>query len=333
MNIKEVAKRARVSTATVSRTINGLQSVRPATAARVRKAIHELNFYPNTHARALVSGRSRMVGLIISDITNPFFPELVKSFEDHALRQGLDVLIGNTDYDPHRMAACIRRMVERKVDGVAILTSETDAEMISELTKRGIPTVLMDTGKPGPLTARLKIDYAQGIHEALHHLVEQNHRRIAFISGPLNLQSARTRRSAFLSGLKAHGIVSAEELVQKGDHRVEGGRQAMQALLQLAERPTAVIASNDLTAIGGLAALYTAGLRVPEDISLVGFDDISFSRLTQPQLTTVQLSREDLAVAALAALDKLVKKEPARKLDYVIPTHLVVRESTRAISR
>src|ERR1700688_3131058 len=132
MNIKEVAKRAKVSTATVSRTINNSEKVRPATAARVRKAIKELNFYPNVHARTLVSGRSNMLGLIISDITNPFFPELVKSFEDEALQRGQVVMIGNTDYKPQRMAGCIRRMVEHKVDGVAIMTSETDLREIAE---------------------------------------------------------------------------------------------------------------------------------------------------------------------------------------------------------
>src|SRR6201982_908083 len=126
MNIKEVAKLAKVSTATVSRTINGSDKVSARTAERVQKAIKELNFYPNTHARTLVSGRSRMLGLIISDITNPFFPELVKSFEDQAVQRGKEGIIGNTDYNPKRMAGCIRRMGERKVDGVAIMTSEAD---------------------------------------------------------------------------------------------------------------------------------------------------------------------------------------------------------------
>ena len=151
MNIKEVAKRARVSTATVSRTINNSEKVKPGTAARVRKAIEELNFYPNTHARTLVSGRSRMLGLIISDITNPFFPELVKSFEDQAVQGGQEVIIGNTDYNPKRMAGCIRRMVERKVDGVAIMTSEADPALVTELTRRNIPTGLhghWQTGAP-----------------------------------------------------------------------------------------------------------------------------------------------------------------------------------------
>lgn len=330
MNIKEVAKRAKVSTATVSRTINDSEKVRPGTAARVRQAIEELNFYPNTHARTLVSGRSRMLGLIISDITNPFFPELVKSFEDQAVERGQEVIIGNTDYNPKRMAGCIRRMVERKVDGVAIMTSEADPALVTELTRRNIPTVFMDTGKTGLHSANIRIDYAQGIHEAMQHLFSLNHRRIAFIAGPMNLESARMRRDAYLSGLKSKGL-SDKAMIEKGDHRIEGGAMAMRSLLKLPQRPTAVITSNDLTAIGALGAILHAGLKVPEDISLIGFDDISFAHLTQPPLTTVILSRTQLAVTAFAALEALIRKDEGPHVDYSIPTHLVMRGSTRAL--
>jgi DNA-binding LacI/PurR family transcriptional regulator len=330
MSIREVAKRAGVSTATVSRTINGSEDVSPRTAAKVHKAIQELDFYPNTHARTLVSGRSRMLGLIISDITNPFFPDLVKSFEDRAVQGGLEVIIGNTDYDPKRMAGCIRRMVERKVDGVAIMTSEADAELVAELTRRNIPTVFLDTGKTGPRSANIVIDYAQGIREALQHLFSLNHRRIGFITGPLNLESARKRHAAFLAGVEVNGVFD-RELVQIGDHRIEGGAAAMKHLLQLTVRPTAVIASNDLSAIGALGAIHEAGLKVPEDISLVGFDDISFARLTQPALTTVQISRTQLAITAFAALEKLIGNDVSQQVDYAIPTQLVMRASTRSI--
>jgi LacI family transcriptional regulator len=331
MNIKEVAKRAKVSTATVSRTINDSEKVKPETAARVRRAIEELNFYPNTHARTLVSGRSRMLGLIISDITNPFFPELVKSFEDQAVQSGQEVIIGNTDYSPKRMAGCIRRMVERKVDGVAIMTSEGDPGLVTELTRRNIPTVFMDTGKPGPHCANIRIDYAQGIHEAMDHLYALNHRRIGFITGPMDLESVRVRRAAFLSGLKSHGLPE-RGLIESGDHRIEGGASAMRNFLTLALPPTAVMSSNDLTAIGALGAIHEAGLKVPDDFSLIGFDDISFAHLTQPPLTTIILSRTQLAVTAFAALEALIRKEEGRPYaDYAISTHLVMRGSTRAI--
>ncbi len=233
MNIKEVAKRAKVSTATVSRTINESNKVSARTAARVQKAIKELNFYPNTHARTLVSGRSRMLGLIISDITNPFFPELVKHFEDQAVQKGFEVIIANTDYKPKRMTECIRRMVERKVDGAAIMTSEADPALLVELTRRDIPTVFMDTGKNSTRSANISVDYGQGIQEALQHLFSLNHRRIAFISGPLNLQSAQRRVDAFVAGMKARGVEARSEFIEKGDHRIEGGIFAMRNLLRL----------------------------------------------------------------------------------------------------
>lgn len=331
MNIKEVAKLARVSTATVSRTINGSDKVSARTAERVHKAIKELNFYPNTHARTLVSGRSRMLGLIISDITNPFFPELVKHFEDQAVQKGLEVIIANTDYKPKRMAECVRRMLERKVDGAAIMTSEADPFLLTELSRRDIPMVFMDTGTNSSRIANIQIDYGQGIQEALQHLFSLNHRRIAFISGPLNLKSAKRRYDAFVSGVEARGISADPELIEKGDHRMEGGVIAMRNLLRLKDRPTAVIASNDLTAIGALATIRDAGLEVPRDISLIGFDDISFAHLTQPPLTTIVLSRSQLAVTALAALEKLIRKESGESTDYRIATHLVLRSSTRAI--
>jgi len=331
MNIKAVAKRANVSTATVSRTINDSSKVKPETAERVRQAIQELNFYPNTHARTLVSGRSRMLGLIISDITNPFFPELVKSFEDQAVQRGQEVIIGNTDYKPKRMVGCIRRMLERKVDGVAILTSETDPELLAELTRRNIPMVLLDAARTGVHSATVRIDYPQGIRQALEHLFSLNHRRIAFIAGPQDLQSARTRREAFVAGLKERRIAVRPEMIAQGDHRIEGGFAAMQTLLKLPELPTAVIASNDLTAIGALDAIYGAGLKVPQDISLVGFDDISFAHLTQPRLTTVLLSRTQIAVTAFAALEKLIRNEND-KPEYVIATRLVLRASTAIYS-
>ena len=150
MNIKAVAKLAGVSTATVSRTINESAKVRPDTAERVQHAIAALNFYPDTNARALGSGRSRMYGLIISDITNPFFPELVKAFEDIAVGHGQEVLVANTNYDPERMKICVTRMLQRRVDGVAIMTSEMDSALVEVFSQRHIPLVFLDIGVPGP---------------------------------------------------------------------------------------------------------------------------------------------------------------------------------------
>jgi LacI family transcriptional regulator len=210
------------------------------------------------------------------------------------------------------------------------MTSEAEPALMTELTRRGIPTVFMDTGKPGPHSANIRIDYAQGIHEALQHLVSLNHRRIGFISGPLNLESARIRHAAFISGMESRGLAACG-VIEKANHRIDGGAAAMHRLLELPQRPTAVISSNDLTAIGALGAILEGGLRIPEDISLIGFDDISFAHLTQPPLTTIQLSRTQLAVTAFAALEALIRNENGSHTDYTIPTHLIMRGSTRAI--
>jgi DNA-binding LacI/PurR family transcriptional regulator len=293
MNIREVARLAKVSTATVSRTINGSDKVTPETKERVQRAIEELKFYPNTWARALGSGRSSLYGLIISDITNPFFPELVKSFEDIAVQYGQDVLVANTNYDPARIELCVTRMLQRKVDGVAIMTSEMDARLITEFQSREIPLVFLDTGKAEALTSNIVVDYAAGVDAAVEHIVNLGHTKIAFISGPMMLRSARVRREAFAGCLERRGIGAG--LTEEGNHQVDGGHQAMARMLERKERPTAVLASNDMTAIGALGAIHERGLRVPEDISIVGFDDIQISAFTQPALTTVRLSRDEIA--------------------------------------
>jgi len=331
MNISAVAKRAGVSKATVSRVINGTAHVIPETAERVRAAIEELDFYPDINARTLGSGRSGLYGLIISDITNPYFPELVKAFEDIAVEHGQDILISNTDYDPARMERCVIRMLQRKVDGVAVMTSEMEERLIRTFSKRQIPTIFMDTTTSVRDASVVSVDYAAGVNQAVEHLVGLGHERIAFISGPLTLSSARVRADAFLKRLRTHRLEAEPGWIQEGDHRVEGGHQAMQRILKSGDRPTAVLASNDLTAIGAMGAIHECGLNIPEDISVVGFDDIELSAYTQPALTTVHVPRRELAATAFRSLFHGRENPPgkgARQREHVIQPHLVVRGST-----
>jgi DNA-binding LacI/PurR family transcriptional regulator len=331
MNIKAVAKHANVSTATVSRTINGSDKVSPETALRVHKAISELNFIPNTHARALGSGRSSLLGLIISDITNPFFPELVKAFEDIAIGQGQEVLIANTNYDPHRTMHCVTRMLQRKVDGVAIMTSEMDEHLIDFFRRSHIPVVFLDVGIPRPGISCVHIDYSAGVDMAMGHLVSLGHKRIAFISGPMSLTSARTRYRAFMDSSIRDQLNFKPDLVQEGNHRPDGGYQAMRRLLASKNRPSAVLTSNDLTAIGALGAIFEHGLRVPEDISIIGFDDIQLSAYTAPPLTTVHVPHGEIAKAAIHALlstKQEVGKKPLQGEQHLIRPVFLQRHST-----
>jgi LacI family transcriptional regulator len=328
MTIKDVAKRAGVGIATVSRTLHGSSQVSPETAARVLAAVEELGYRPNTTAQSLVSGRSHMLGLVVSDITNPFFPELIKGFEDVALENGYDVLVASTNYDPARTALCVQRMIERKTDGVAIMTSEVDASLTDTLARRKVPLVFLDVGRVRKGVSNVKVDYGIGIVQAVEHLSALGHCRIAFISGPQLLASARERRDVFIARLKDPSSGPPREvLIEEGNHRVDGGLEAMRRLLDHAPRPTAVIASNDLTAIGAMRAIRQRGLRVPEDISVVGFDDIQMAEFTEPPLTTVRLLRTEVARLACDALVQSIRSHGAG-VEFRMGTTLVVRSST-----
>jgi DNA-binding LacI/PurR family transcriptional regulator len=333
MNIREVAKKASVSIATVSRVVNGTARVHARTEQRVRAAIERTGYYPNTHARTLGTGKSHIYGLIISDLENPFFPELVKCFERVAVEHGQEVLIANTDYHPERMHVCVRRMLERKVDGVAIMTSEMDPELIQMLSRRGIPIVFLDTGLVGRRVSNICIDYRGGIDLAIDHLTSLHHRRIAFVSGPVNLASARIRRDAFLTALRRKKLKSSSDLIREGNHRFDGGQAAMIEMLKLRVLPTAVLASNDLTAIGIMGAIQAAGLRVPEDISVVGFDDIALSSFMQPPLTTIRLPRAEIAEWAFTSLYAASHRGEKQGITHMVSTELVIRQSTAPVRR
>ena len=328
MDIRTVAQLANVSIATVSRTINRVSTVNPKMAKRVFEAIQKLDYFPNTQARALVSGRSRLLGLIVSEITNPFFPELIQGFEDIAVEHGYEILISSTNYEPGRMALCIRRMLERRAEGVAVMTFGVERPLLEQLAERNVPLVFVDVGPERPGISLLKVDYHHGIRQGVQHLAALGHRDIAFVSGPKRLHSAQSRVAAFSKSLAECAIVADPAWIVEGDHTMEGGIDAMARLLKSKHLPTAVMCSNDMTAIGVLHKLYRAGLRVPDDLSVIGFDDIHIAQVTIPPLTTIQMSCFELARAAVTALRAHVEEGGEPNRIYKIDTHLVVREST-----
>lgn len=330
MDIRTIARLANVSIATVSRTINHVATVNPKIAKRVWEVIEELDYFPNTQARALVSGRSRILGLIVSEITNPFFPELIQGFEDIAVEHGYEILVSSTNYEPKRMSHCIRRMLERKVDGVAVMTFGIEAPLLEQLAQRKVPLVFIDVGPNGPGINVLKVDYRHGIRQGVQHLAALGHRNISFVRGPVGLHSAQSRLAAFSESMQECGITPDPAWIVQGDHTLEGGMAAMKQLLEAKNMPTAVMCSNDMTAIGVLHTMYRAGLRVPDDLSVIGFDDIHIAEVTIPPLTTVQMSRFELARAAVNALRACAEgtEISPQKHEYNIRTDLVVREST-----
>ncbi|MGB7549040.1 MAG: LacI family DNA-binding transcriptional regulator [Terracidiphilus sp.] len=330
VSIRDVALRAGVSIATVSRAVNHIPTVNAELARRVWKAIEEVGYLPNTQARALVSGRSRMLGLIVSEITNPFFPELVQEFENLAVAQGYEVLIGSTNYDPARTESLMRRLLQRNVDGVAIMTFGVEEELVQQLVEREFPLVFVDAGPNLPNIRVIKVDYGEGIRQGVQHLAALGHRSIAFISGPLAQRSPAARRDAFLKSMAELGLTVPPEHLVEGNHTMESGIGSMEQLIALPELPTAVMCSNDMTAIGALHALYRTTHKVPEDISVVGFDDIHLAQFMLPPLTTVQMSCKDIAVAAVEGLRAGIERDhpKAGKKEWHVSTRLVVRQSS-----
>ena len=330
MDIRDVARRAKVSTATVSRTVNQVATVDAQLAKRVWKAIEELGYYPNRQARALVSGRSRVFGLIVSEITNPFFPEIVQTFETLAVEQHYEILLTSTIHEPKRMELAVRRMIEGRVDGVAILTFGMEEDLLEHLRFRNLPLVFVDIGPKAPRVSNIRVDYADGIRQAVQHLAALRHERIGFIAGPLRLRSAMARKDAFQASMKEIGLPVNPDFLVEGDHRLEGGKRALKKLAELRERPTAVLCSNDMTAIGVMREAFELNIKVPQDLSVIGFDDIRMAEFLTPPLTTVQMSQSELARLAFEALLKEVKRETPipEGSEYVLKTHLVLRNST-----
>jgi LacI family transcriptional regulator len=330
VDIRDVARRAKVSTATVSRTVNQVATVDAQLAKRVWKAIAELGYYPNRQARALVSGRSRVFGLIVSEITNPFFPEIVQTFETLAVEQSYEILLTSTVHDPKRMELAVRRMIEGRVDGVAILTFGMEDELLEHLRFRNLPLVFVDVGPKAPRVSNIRVDYAHGIRQAVQHLAAMRHERIGFVAGPLRLRSAVARRDAFEASMREIGLQVRPEFIVEGDHRLEGGKLALRKLSKLREQPTALMCSNDMTAIGVMRQAFDLGIAVPQELSVIGFDDTRLADFMIPPLTTIQMSQAELATLAFNALLKEVKREAPSPngTEFVLKTQLILRKST-----
>jgi LacI family transcriptional regulator, galactose operon repressor len=328
MDIRDVARRANVSISTVSRVTNGKGTVNREMAERVWRAVHELNYQPDPQARALVSGRSHIIGLIVTEITNPFFPELIQRFEQLAVESGYEVLLASTSNDAASIAMSVRRMLQRKVDGVAVMMFGREAPILEELATHAVPLVVMDGAPAFPKIDAVRVNYDEGICQAVAHLVDLGHQSIAFVSGPLEQASARLRRDAFEKGMSACQLKVRPDLVIEGDHTLEGGMAAMTQLLSRAHPPTAVICSNDLTAIGVLHCLFEAGKRAPADLSVIGFDDVHIAQFMLPPLTTVRMSCADIARAAFATLRYRIEPDAARHTIRPVETKLIVRQTT-----
>ena len=323
-----MARAAGVSTATVSHVINGTKYVTDETRKRVLDAVERCEYHPNAHARSLASGRSNMLGLLVSDISNPFFPEVVKSIEAAAFERGYNVILLNTNYDPRRAAEYVRRLVELKMAGVALMTSELDYELFKEIARRQVSIVFDSADIAGERMSNVCVDYAAGIEEAVRHLVSLGHRRIAHIAGSSRIPSGVIRRDAFLYFMARYLPDEPPPAVYEGDFRLDGGRRAASEILAAAELPTAVVVANDMMALGAMREFRKAGLSIPGDISLVGFDDIAFAALSEPPLTTVCSPRAEIGRRVVETLITMIENPGRQGVELRIPTHLIARDST-----
>jgi DNA-binding LacI/PurR family transcriptional regulator len=326
LTIRDVAKAAGVSTATVSNVLNKTGKVGRRTHHNVLSAVKRLGYFPNAHARHLASRDSRTLGIIVSDIVNPFFPEVIKGFETRARQLGYDAILSDTNYDPRRTQEAAERMMEHNVRGVAIMTSEISLRLIHELARRRIAVTFLDLAPVRGHVSKLRIDYFSGMKQIVEYLYKCGHRRIAFIAGRPKLKSNVARLQAYEKCMLDLGLKPGP--VMPGDLRFEGGLAAGLAIAKLSPRPTAVMAVNDLTAVGVIKGLLKGGLRVPEDISVTGFDNTRLAEYSNPSITTVDVHRDMLGQMAADALHELSASPNPQGREYQIPAELILGESS-----
>jgi len=326
MNLEQVARRAKVSTATVSRVLNNATVVKTSTRARVVKAIEELKYHPNLHARSLAGGKSRTLGVIVSNMENPFFFDIYKTIESSAHAAGFEVVVSNTDYQPEQLANSVRLMIGRRVAGLAAIVSEMVPELIEELAGANFPVVFYDVGTPRRNIVNIRVQYRRGMEKVIDYLHSLGHRKLGFVGhhavlGPINERMKSVMDAvARIPALEVRTAADADTL--------EGGRLATRALLSDGFAPTAILCVNDIMAVGALRELRERGLRVPQDVSVTGFDNVKLSEFCYPALTTVHIPRDKIGQIACDYLMAKSGKPEAPSPEIAIDPEFVLRDST-----
>ncbi len=326
--IRDVAEHAGVSTTTVSHVVNRTRKVDPGTAARVEAAIEALGYRPNALARSMRRGRTHTVGIIIPDIANPFFSDLARSLEDHLFEAGYSAIICNSDGEEHKEASYLDVLLSKKVDGLVLIAASQPTEGLRRLVELGPPTVVVDRELGDLPVPQVLVENHRGGYLAGRHLLELGHRDIAVIAGPSSTGTSARRFEGFLSAIDEAAITITEGRIFRGDFRAASGRAAMAGWLGGGSRPTAVFAENDLMAVGALSAAHAAGIDVPGDLSVVGFDGIAFGADVMPPLTTVAQSPNDVAATAVEMLFERLRDRDAPPRRVELPVELLVRGSS-----
>lgn len=324
--IRDVARDARVSTATVSRVLSGKNPVSDEFRERVLDAVERLEYQPNALARSLREETTKTVGLLVSNVMNPFFTAVARAVEDSAAERGYSVVLCNADEDPSKEERYLDTLLQRRVDGLIVSPARAESPRLSRIGNNGLPVVFVDRAIEGIEAPVVRADGRRAVEELVEYLVGLGHRRMAVISGPQEVVSGRERLEAFLGAAERLGVPVAAARVEIGDFRRESGREAVLRLLDLVPPPTAVFAANNLMALGALQGISEAGCRIPEDLSLASFDDVTWFSLMSPPITAIaQPARELGAAAARMLLEVAEKRERPESL--ILEAELVVRGS------
>ncbi|MCC7368684.1 MAG: LacI family DNA-binding transcriptional regulator [Chloroflexi bacterium] len=330
VTIRDVAAKSGVSANTVSRVLNGKQDVSPVTRERVQAVIDELGFRPNNLARSLLRRQSHTIGHVVTDCTNPNTAQQIRAIQDVTTREGYSVVLFDTNERADRQTQSLHLLEGQVVDGIILTPARSEDDGLAKFVGRGNRLVLLNRDVPGLDVDRVMIDNRAGARAAIEHLIELGHRRIAYITGRPEISTVSERLAGYQDALAAHGITLDPHLVCRVEIDVEAATEATGKLLGRRRRPTAIFAYNDLMAVGALVAIRAAGLRVPEDISLVGHDDILYAPYLQVPLTTVAQPTREMAETAARLLVARVRGDTAPHRRIVLPPRLVVRASTAA---
>lgn len=327
VSIKDIARVAKVSHSTVSRALHNSPLVNSETAVRIQQIAREKGYRPSAVARSLVTRRTKTIGVVVTRIADPFIAEVVNGIEEVANDHGYSVFLANSDANPDREVKVVHSFHERRVDGILVTASRVGALYMPLLAEMRVPTVLINNQHPGEFVHSVMIDNPVASRRATEHLIALGHRRISYIGDQFGFQSDTERFAGYRTALEVADIPFLPELIAHGDGKADGGMLAMEKLLALPEPPTAVFCYNDMSALGGLRAIHARGWRVPDDISVVGFDDLFIASYTSPALTTISQPMRQMGRMAMEILIKLFSG-----LNYQtnikVQGELITREST-----